>query len=55
MLILIYDNGYDINKNIDDDDDDVDFNDNKNIDDDWWWWWYMSIAKFAIWTPDLVR
>ena len=35
MLILIYDNGNDIIKNIDDDDDDdVDFNDNKNIDDD---------------------
>jgi hypothetical protein len=31
MLILIYDNGYDVNKNIDDD---VDFIDNKNIDDD---------------------
>ena len=30
MLILIYDNGNDVNKNIDD----VDFNDNKNIDDD---------------------
>ena len=33
MLILIYDNGNDVNKNIDDVDDD-DFNDNKNIDDD---------------------
>jgi len=32
MLLLIYDNGNDVNKNIDDDD--VDFNDNKNIDDD---------------------
>jgi hypothetical protein len=32
MLILIYDNGNDVNKNIDDDD--VDFIDNKNIDDD---------------------
>jgi hypothetical protein len=31
MLILIYDNGNDVNKY---DDDDVDFNDNKNIDDD---------------------
>ena len=31
MLIFIYDNDYDVNKNIDDD---VDFNDNKNIDDD---------------------
>ena len=30
MLILIYDNGNDVNKNIDD----VDFIDNKNIDDD---------------------
>jgi hypothetical protein len=31
MLILIYDNGNDVNEY---DDDDVDFNDNKNIDDD---------------------
>ena len=49
MLILIYDNGNDVNKNIDDD---VDFNDNKNIDDDDD---DMSIAKRSKWTPDLVR